>query len=368
MSALFEPLTLRYLTLPNRVWMSPMCQYSAADGGRTGSPERLALRAPGRAGGGRRRPDHHRGHRGQRRGPDQPGRPRPLERPPAARRSPASSRSCASTGRRPASSSPTRDARRPPSAPGAPRRPVAPGRTVRLAAGRAEPGRLSPTATRCRRADRDADRRDRRRTSPRPARRALAAGFQVAEIHGAHGYLIHEFLSPHTNRRTDEYGGSFENRIRFALEVVDAVRAVWPAGPSGVLPRLRDRLAEREPGRRPRGLDRGRHRTPGQGAPDPRRRPARRLQRRHRARSDDHAPDPATRCRSRRRSRPRPTCTSGAVGEITEPRQAEEIITVRPGRRGAARPRAAARPVLAQRAARELGAGVRVPEQYHRAV
>ncbi|UQI46598.1 NADH:flavin oxidoreductase/NADH oxidase [Streptomyces sp. HU2014] len=60
------------------------------------------------------------------------------------------------------------------------------------------------------------------------ARRALAAGFEVVEVHGAHGYLIHEFLSPHSNHRTDAYGGSFENRIRFALEVVDAVRAVWP--------------------------------------------------------------------------------------------------------------------------------------------
>jgi 2,4-dienoyl-CoA reductase-like NADH-dependent reductase (Old Yellow Enzyme family) len=60
------------------------------------------------------------------------------------------------------------------------------------------------------------------------ARRALAAGFKVAEIHGAHGYLIGEFLSPHANRRTDAYGGSFTNRSRFALEVVDAVRAVWP--------------------------------------------------------------------------------------------------------------------------------------------
>ncbi|MFK0153138.1 NADH:flavin oxidoreductase/NADH oxidase [Streptomyces sp. NPDC090493] len=59
--------------------------------------------------------------------------------------------------------------------------------------------------------------------------RARAAGFQVAEIHGAHGYLIHQFLSPQSNRRSDEYGGSFEGRIRFALEVVDAVRAVWPA-------------------------------------------------------------------------------------------------------------------------------------------
>ncbi|WP_328441912.1 NADH:flavin oxidoreductase/NADH oxidase [Streptomyces sp. NBC_00444] len=60
------------------------------------------------------------------------------------------------------------------------------------------------------------------------ARRALAAGFEVAEIHGAHGYLINEFLSPHSNHRTDAYGGSYENRTRFALEVVDAVREVWP--------------------------------------------------------------------------------------------------------------------------------------------
>jgi 2,4-dienoyl-CoA reductase-like NADH-dependent reductase (Old Yellow Enzyme family) len=60
------------------------------------------------------------------------------------------------------------------------------------------------------------------------ARRALDAGFQVAEIHGAHGYLIGEFLSPHANKRTDAYGGSFENRVRFGLEVVDAVRAIWP--------------------------------------------------------------------------------------------------------------------------------------------
>ncbi|MEV5241745.1 NADH:flavin oxidoreductase/NADH oxidase [Streptomyces cinnamoneus] len=60
------------------------------------------------------------------------------------------------------------------------------------------------------------------------ARRAREAGFEVVEVHGAHGYLIHEFLSPHSNHRTDEYGGSFENRIRLALEVVDAVRAEWP--------------------------------------------------------------------------------------------------------------------------------------------
>jgi 2,4-dienoyl-CoA reductase-like NADH-dependent reductase (Old Yellow Enzyme family) len=60
-------------------------------------------------------------------------------------------------------------------------------------------------------------------------RRAEAAGFLLTEIHGAHGYLLHEFLSPLSNKRRDEYGGSFENRIRFPLEVVRAVRANFPA-------------------------------------------------------------------------------------------------------------------------------------------
>jgi 2,4-dienoyl-CoA reductase-like NADH-dependent reductase (Old Yellow Enzyme family) len=60
------------------------------------------------------------------------------------------------------------------------------------------------------------------------AARALAAGFEVAEIHGAHGYLIHEFLSPLSNQRADAYGGDLEGRSRFLREVVEAVRAVWP--------------------------------------------------------------------------------------------------------------------------------------------
>ena len=59
-------------------------------------------------------------------------------------------------------------------------------------------------------------------------RRALDAGFQVIEIHAAHGYLINEFLSPLSNARTDEYGGSFENRTRFLREITEAVRETWP--------------------------------------------------------------------------------------------------------------------------------------------
>jgi 2,4-dienoyl-CoA reductase-like NADH-dependent reductase (Old Yellow Enzyme family) len=60
------------------------------------------------------------------------------------------------------------------------------------------------------------------------ARRALDAGFLVLEIHAAHGYLIHEFYSPLSNKRTDEYGGSFENRTRLAREIVSAIRRQWP--------------------------------------------------------------------------------------------------------------------------------------------
>jgi 2,4-dienoyl-CoA reductase-like NADH-dependent reductase (Old Yellow Enzyme family) len=59
-------------------------------------------------------------------------------------------------------------------------------------------------------------------------RRALRAGFRVVEVHMAHGYLLHQFLSPLSNRRSDEFGGSLENRLRFPLQVAQQVRAVWP--------------------------------------------------------------------------------------------------------------------------------------------
>jgi 2,4-dienoyl-CoA reductase-like NADH-dependent reductase (Old Yellow Enzyme family) len=61
------------------------------------------------------------------------------------------------------------------------------------------------------------------------AKRSLDAGFDIVEIHGAHGYIIQQFLSPVTNRRTDGYGGDIEGRMRFGLELIEAVRAAWPA-------------------------------------------------------------------------------------------------------------------------------------------
>src|SRR5699024_6688105 len=62
------------------------------------------------------------------------------------------------------------------------------------------------------------------------AKRAVLAGFEIIELHFAHGYLVSSFLSPHANHRTDRYGGSFENRIRLALEIVQDVKAVLPEG------------------------------------------------------------------------------------------------------------------------------------------
>jgi 2,4-dienoyl-CoA reductase-like NADH-dependent reductase (Old Yellow Enzyme family) len=60
------------------------------------------------------------------------------------------------------------------------------------------------------------------------ALRALDAGYEICEVHGAHGYLLHQFLSPMVNRRNDGYGGSLDGRMRFVLEVIEAVRSVWP--------------------------------------------------------------------------------------------------------------------------------------------
>jgi 2,4-dienoyl-CoA reductase-like NADH-dependent reductase (Old Yellow Enzyme family) len=80
------------------------------------------------------------------------------------------------------------------------------------------------------------------------ATRAARLGVDAIEVHAAHGYLLHQFLSPVSNRRSDEYGGSLENRMRFPLEVFDAVRAAFPsARPVGVRISATDWLEEMEP-------------------------------------------------------------------------------------------------------------------------
>jgi len=197
------------------------------------------------------------------------------------------------------------------------------------------------------------------------AERALAAGFKVAEVHGAHGYLTHQFLSPISNHRTDGYGGSFENRIRFALEVTDAVRSVWPAE-LPVLFRVSatDWLAEAGDERaswtaddtvelarrlKEHGVDLVDTSTGGNVA------------------GAKIALGPGYQVPFARRIRDEAGVASGAVGLITEPVQAEKIVAD-----GDADVVLLARELLRDpywplHAARELGVDVTVPEQYARA-
>ncbi|WP_328608532.1 NADH:flavin oxidoreductase/NADH oxidase [Amycolatopsis sp. NBC_00345] len=229
MSPLFEPYTLRSLTIPNRVWMAPMCQYSAAPSGElAGTPTdwhfaHLTARAAGgtglilteatavspegrispydlgiwnetQAAAFRRITDFLRtqgtvpgiqlGHS---------GRKASTERTWVERGAPIPAG--AEYGWTPVSASP-----------------------VPFTEASTTPEELTTEQI-----------AEIVRQFGEAAKRARAAGFDVVEVHGAHGYLVHQFLSPFTNRRTDSYGGSFEGRTRFALEVVDAVRAAWPA-------------------------------------------------------------------------------------------------------------------------------------------
>ncbi|AOS65030.1 NADH:flavin oxidoreductase/NADH oxidase [Actinoalloteichus hymeniacidonis] len=226
MNALFTPITLRSLEIPNRVWMAPMCMYSAApDGADIGAPTdfhltHLAARAAGGAGlvmveATGVRPD---------------GRISPWDlglwndrqqqafgRITEAIRSHGSvpAIQLAHAGRKASVEAPWRGSRPVPEADGG--WPTV-GPSTEPFADHPVPHEL--TTDEIQQLVRD---------FAASAQRALAAGFQVVEIHGAHGYLINSFLSPVANHRTDAYGGSFENRLRFPLEIVDAVRAVWPA-------------------------------------------------------------------------------------------------------------------------------------------
>ena len=148
---------------------------------------------------------------------------------PRSNPSPASPTSSNNTAAPPASNSPTPAEKPPPPAPGATPNPTAPSRRTNQTAGKpSPPARLpstkaTPPPT----------------PSPSPkslhlqhqfaaaANRAIHAGYEVIELHAAHGYLLHEFLSPLSNHRTDTYGGPFDNRIRFLLETVREVRKIW---------------------------------------------------------------------------------------------------------------------------------------------
>ncbi|MGW5822798.1 NADH:flavin oxidoreductase/NADH oxidase, partial [Streptomyces noursei] len=199
------------------------------------------------------------------------------------------------------------------------------------------------------------------------ARRALAAGFQVAEIHGAHGYLINQFLSPYSNRRTDAYGGSYENRTRLALEVVDAVRAVWPDElPVFFRISATDWLSEdasddregwtadetvRFAGDlREHGVDLLDTSTGG-NAPDAK-----------------IAVAPGYQVPFAERVKKEAGLAVGAVGLITEARQAEKIVADGQADAVLLGRELLRSPSFAQHAARELGAATHLPQQYHRAV
>ncbi|WP_328745033.1 NADH:flavin oxidoreductase/NADH oxidase [Streptomyces sp. NBC_00285] len=359
MSALFEPFTLRDVTIPNRVWMAPMCQYSAApEGPDTGAPNdwhftHLAARAAGGTGlilveatavspEGRISPQDlgiwndtqveafrritrflvsqgtvpgiQLAHAGRKASTDQPwkgGAPLTAE---ARGWQPLGPSAVAFNEDHPVPTELTDD------------------QIAEVV------GQFADAA-----------------------RRALAAGFEVAEIHGAHGYLIGNFLSPHSNRRTDGYGGSYENRTRFALEVVDAVRAVWPEGkPLFFRISATDWLEE------------------GGWTPDDTVRFARDLQ--------AHGVDlldvssggnasgvripavPGYQVPFAARVKAETTLPVAAVGLITDVEQAEKILANGEADAVLLGRELLRNPSWARHAARELGGDVHVPDQYHRSV
>ena len=221
MSSLFSPLTLRGLTLRNRVFVSPMCQYSSVDGlANDWHLAHLGARAAGGAGlvmveATAVVPE---------------GRISPVDMglwsekhtqalAPVARflksQGAAPAIQLAHAGRKASTAAPW-DGGGPVALEHGGWTPVAPS-ALPFDEGALTPRALSIPEIRAL-SDRFAD----------AATRALGAGFEVVELHYAHGYLAHSFLSPLSNTRTDEYGGSFDNRARFALETAAAVRRVWP--------------------------------------------------------------------------------------------------------------------------------------------
>ncbi|MGW5273973.1 NADH:flavin oxidoreductase/NADH oxidase [Streptomyces sp. NPDC004044] len=199
------------------------------------------------------------------------------------------------------------------------------------------------------------------------ARRALDAGFEVAEVHGAHGYLVGQFLSPHSNRRTDEYGGSFDNRVRFALQVVDAVREVWPEDlPVFFRISATDWLTENDEDDR------------AGWTVDETVRLAKKLQAHGvdllDVSSGGNAPNarittgPGYQVPFAARVREETSLPVAAVGLITEPQQAEKIVADGQADAVLLGRELLRSPSWAQHAARELGGEIHKPAQYLRAV
>ncbi|MFF3441668.1 NADH:flavin oxidoreductase/NADH oxidase [Streptosporangium sp. NPDC002721] len=365
MSALFEPLTLRSVTIPNRIWMAPMCQYSAAvEGPEQGVPTdwhlaHLGARAVGGAGlilaeATAVAPEG-------RISPADLGLWNDRQREAFTRVTSFLREHGAVPGIQLAHAGRKASTRRPwqggaPTGPGEHGwQPVGPS-PIPFNDGHPVPTELSTGDI-----DRIVD------DFVAAARRALDAGFQVAEIHGAHGYLIAEFLSPFSNHRTDAYGGSYENRTRFALRVVDAVRAVWPDElPLFFRISATDWLAENPADDREgwsaddtvrfakdllaHGVDLLDASTGGNvaGARIP--------------------TGPGYQVPYAARVKAETDLPVGAVGEITEPRQAEEIVASGQADAVLLGRELLRTPYWPNLAARELGAGARWPDQYHRAV
>jgi 2,4-dienoyl-CoA reductase-like NADH-dependent reductase (Old Yellow Enzyme family) len=356
-SALFEPYTLRDLTIPNRVWMPPMCQYSAApEGDLTGAPNdwhfaHYAARAAGGTGliiveATAVSPE---------------GRISPYDlglwNDTQAEAFGRITRFLTAQGTVPAVQ--LAHAGRKAST----ERPWKGGTPVGPEAHGWQPLAPSPVAF------------DDVHTVPTElatdqieeivgrfasaARRALDAGFEIAEIHGAHGYLINEFLSPHSNHRTDAYGGSYENRTRFALEVVDAVRQVWPKD-KPLFFRISATEWLTETGWTPEDTVRfaGELHAHGVDLLD--------VSTGGNASGVRIPTGPGYQVPFATRVKNETPMPVAAVGLITDPEQAAKIVA-----NGEADAVLLGRELLrdpswARRAARELGAAVRIPEQYHR--
>ena len=164
------------------------------------------------------------------------------------------------------------------------------------------------------------------------AEMAERAGFDMLELHCAHGYLLSSFITPLTNQRTDEYGGALENRMRFPLEVFRAVRAVWPDGQADLGAHLGQRLGRR---RRHHARTSGRDRADAAGG---RRRHHRRVGRPDLDRRRSRSMAACSRRRSPTASATRPASPRMAVGNIYEPDHVNSILMAGPRRSRAASP------------------------------